>query len=163
MSYCKKETTSCRVVDCSIAQCYDGAPEIMEAFLDSNFCLQPKGDGSTRRSFFDCMLAGSIPVYFWRGSFEGQYEWHLPRDASTYSVFIDNNIVRNDTSIIKRALSKYSEKDVRKMREKIIDFLPKLLYTKSNTYLDDAFDIAMEGVLKRFKYLKKMGSLVRVD
>ncbi|KAL8478071.1 hypothetical protein ACS0TY_030097 [Phlomoides rotata] len=160
MRYCKNERASCRVVDCSVSKCYDGAPEIMEAFLDSDFCLQPKGDGSTRRSFFDCMLAGSIPVYFWRGSFEGQYQWHLPRDASTYSVFIDNNIVRNDTKIIKNVLKRYSKEEVRKMREKIIDFLPKLLYTKSNTtYLgsvDDAFDIAMEGVLKRFKYLKKI-------
>ncbi|KAL0307182.1 UNVERIFIED_CONTAM: Xyloglucan galactosyltransferase XLT2 [Sesamum radiatum] len=91
---------------CSITHCYDGAPAILEAFLDSDFCLQPKGDGFTRRSAFDCMLAGSIPVYFWRGSTEYQYEWHLPKLAQTYSVFIDHNVVRNDTSIIKQVLQK---------------------------------------------------------
>ena len=28
------------------------------------FCLQPSGDSPTRRSTFDCLLAGSIPVFF---------------------------------------------------------------------------------------------------
>ncbi|XP_057788142.1 xyloglucan galactosyltransferase XLT2-like [Salvia miltiorrhiza] len=154
MGYCKNETRSCRVVDCSETQCYDGAPAILEAFLDSDFCLQPKGDGFTRRSAFDCMLAGSIPVYFWSGSFEHQYEWHLPKDASKYSVFLDHNIVRNDTSLIKRTLEKFSKEEVVRMRETIIQFLPKLLYSKSNANLggiSDAFDITMEQVLKRFE------------
>ncbi|KAG6421914.1 hypothetical protein SASPL_118474 [Salvia splendens] len=139
--------------------CYDGAPAILEAFLDSDFCLQPKGDGFTRRSAFDCMLAGSIPVFFWRGSFEYQYDWHLPKNASEYSIFIDHDIVRNDTSIIKRTLEKYSKEEVKRMRERIIDFLPKLLYSKSNANLgefEDAFDIAMDGVLKRFEQQRRL-------
>ncbi|KAL0400216.1 UNVERIFIED_CONTAM: Xyloglucan galactosyltransferase XLT2 [Sesamum radiatum] len=157
MGYCKNQSSSCRVVDCSITHCYDGAPAILEAFLDSDFCLQPKGDGFTRRSAFDCMLAGSIPVYFWRGSTEYQYEWHLPKSAQTYSVFIDHNVVRNDTSIIKQVLEKYSKEEIRKMRETIIEFLPRLLYSRPNTYLgsiNDAFDVAMEGVLRKFKQQK---------
>ncbi|KAL7128645.1 hypothetical protein ABFS83_13G008100 [Erythranthe nasuta] len=157
MNYCKSESAACRLVDCSVARCYDGAPAILEAFLDSDFCLQPKGDGFTRRSAFDCMLAGSIPVFFWRGSFEYQYEWHLPRDALSYSVFIDHGNVRNDTSIIRDALEKYSRADIERMREKIVDFLPRLLYSRSNTDLgsvEDAFDIAMDGVLRRFKQQK---------
>lgn len=104
------------------------------------------------------MLAGSIPVYFWRGSFDYQYEWHLPRDASTYSIFIDHNVVRNDTSIIKRTLESYSREKVTRMRETIIEFLPKILYSKSNTNLggiQDAFDIAMEGVLKKFEQQRR--------
>ncbi|KAG6421915.1 hypothetical protein SASPL_118475 [Salvia splendens] len=49
MEYCKNETASCRVVDCWKTPCSDGAPAILEAFLGSDFCLQPKGDGLTRR------------------------------------------------------------------------------------------------------------------
>ncbi|KAL3646164.1 hypothetical protein CASFOL_011344 [Castilleja foliolosa] len=164
MDYCKSGTM-CRVVDCSetLTQCYDGAPTILEAFSDSDFCLQPKGDGFTRRSAFDCMLAGSIPVYFWKGSFEYQYEWHLPSQASTYSVFIDRNVVRNDTSVIRRVLEGYSREEVRKMRETIIDFLPKMLYSRFDSALglgvSDAFDVTMEKVLRRFKQ-QKMGKLV---
>ncbi|KAL6529830.1 hypothetical protein OROGR_015453 [Orobanche gracilis] len=156
MDYCKNESVpSCRVVDCSVAHCYDGAPAILESFLDSDFCLQPKGDGYTRRSAFDCMLAGSIPVYFWRWSFEHQYEWHLPKQASVYSVSINHKVVRNDTSTVERVLGKYSREEVKRMRETIIDFLPRLLYWRSDTppggTVNDAFDITMEGVLRRFK------------
>ncbi|GFP96379.1 xyloglucan galactosyltransferase katamari1 homolog [Phtheirospermum japonicum] len=168
MGYCKNEASSCRVVDCSetLTQCYDGAPTILEAFLDSDFCLQPKGDGFTRRSAFDCMLAGSIPVYFWKGSFEYQYEWHLPRQASAYSVFVDRNVVRNDTSVIKRVLEGYSRKEVRKMRETIIDFLPRMLYSRFDSSLggvSDAFELTMEKVLRRFKQQKKEGEIKKVN
>lgn len=154
MNYCKNERGSCKVVDCSVAHCYDGAPAILEAFLDSDFCLQPKGDGFTRRSMFDCMLAGSIPVYFWEGSFKSQYEWHLPLPSEDYSVYMDHNEVRNDTSIVRKVLDKFSKEDVRKMREILIDAMPKYLYARSNQGLgsgNDAFDIAIDEVLRRFK------------
>ncbi|XP_073037955.1 xyloglucan galactosyltransferase XLT2-like [Primulina eburnea] len=157
MSLCRNDSSSCKLVDCSITPCYDGALGMTEAFLDSVFCLQPKGDGFTRRSAFDCMLAGAIPVYFWRGSFENQYEWFLPVEAKTYSVFIDNNLVRNRSSIIKDVLEKYNTEEVETMREKIIEFMPRFLYSKSNANLGrfkDAFDITMDEVLARFKQQK---------
>uniref|UniRef100_A0A2C9UIK5 Exostosin GT47 domain-containing protein n=1 Tax=Manihot esculenta TaxID=3983 RepID=A0A2C9UIK5_MANES len=44
--------------------CINGNSAILEAFLDSDFCLQPRGDSYTRRSVFDCMVAGSIPLFF---------------------------------------------------------------------------------------------------
>lgn len=34
------------------------------AFLRSHFCLQPRGDTATRRSTFDAIVAGCIPVFF---------------------------------------------------------------------------------------------------
>ncbi|KAK4492874.1 hypothetical protein RD792_000199 [Penstemon davidsonii] len=158
MTYCKNEMSSCRAVDCSVTSCLDGANATIEAFLDSDFCLQPKGDGFTRRATFDCMLAGTIPVFFWKGSFENQYQWHLPKAAETYSVFIDNKDVRNDSTIIRRVLEKYSREDVKKMRERIIDLMPKFLIAAFDADLGstkDAFDIAIEGAFKRFTLQRK--------
>nr|GMC55568.1 xyloglucan galactosyltransferase XLT2-like [Ipomoea batatas]GME13688.1 xyloglucan galactosyltransferase XLT2-like [Ipomoea batatas] len=40
----------CRAVDCSAVMCSDGSSAVFDAFLHSDFCLQPKGDGITRRS-----------------------------------------------------------------------------------------------------------------
>ncbi|KAI5660611.1 hypothetical protein M9H77_19934 [Catharanthus roseus] len=168
MNYCKKERGSCRVVDCSVTHCYDGAPAILEAFLDSDFCLQPKGDGFTRRSFFDCMLAGSIPVYFWKGSFKDQYQWHMPLSSETYSVFIDHKDVRNGTeSIIKTILEKFSREDVKKMRETVIDIMPRFLYGSSSRGLGngkkDAFDITIEGVLRKFHHQQKLKQKKKIN
>lgn len=36
----------------------------------STFCLQPPGDSSTRKGFFDSILLGCIPVIFRRGTYE---------------------------------------------------------------------------------------------
>ncbi|CAN4084549.1 unnamed protein product [Withania somnifera] len=163
MNYCKNETGSCKVVDCSVTHCYDGAPAILEAFLDSDFCLQPKGDGYTRRSMFDCMLAGSIPVYFWEVSFKTQYEWHLPLPSENYSVYMDHTEVRNDTTIVRKVLDKFTKEDVKRMREVLIDAMPKYIYARSNQGLGsstDAFDIAINEVLRRFKQQKEQKQIL---
>ncbi|CAN4109945.1 unnamed protein product [Withania somnifera] len=154
MDYCKTEE-NCRAVDCATTVCSDGAPAIMEAFLDSDFCLQPRGDGLTRRSMFDCMLAGSIPVYFWKGTFKGQYEWHLPWMPETYTVYIDHKDVRdsNGTWILK-VLERIHKDKVKEMRETLINLLPKFVYAQSGAdlgSLKDAFDITFDRVLTRLK------------
>ncbi|KAH6783024.1 glycosyltransferase 18 [Perilla frutescens var. hirtella] len=153
LNQCYSEPGSCRVVDCGGSKCANGSSAILEAFLDSDFCLQPRGDSFTRRSIFDCMLAGSVPVFFWHRTAYLQYEWFLPGEPGSYSVFIDRNEVKNGTSII-GVLNKISKKKVKKMREKVIEYIPKFVYANSNKGLegmDDAFDVAVEGFLRRVK------------
>lgn len=153
LSHCQRESESCRLVDCSGTKCSNGTSAILETFLDSDFCLQPRGDSFTRRSIFDCMVAGSIPVFFWKRTAYIQYEWFLPGEPESYSVYIDRNAVTNGTSI-KNVLQGFSREEVEKMRGKVIDYIPKFLYAKPQEGLEsvkDAFDIALEGVLRRFK------------
>ncbi|KZV40590.1 hypothetical protein F511_36055 [Dorcoceras hygrometricum] len=157
LNHCHNESGSCRVVDCSGTRCYDGTWEILESFLESDFCLQPRGDAHTRKSTFDCMLAGSIPVFFWRRSIKYQYEWFLGHEPDDFSVFIDRRAVRNGTSI-RKVLEGYSKDKVREMRQRIISLIPKFVYryTNSDDFRDykDAFDITIDGVLRRFKEQK---------
>jgi hypothetical protein len=105
------------------------------------------------------MLAGSIPVFFWRRTAYYQYEWFLPVERESYSVFIDRNAVKNGTSI-KEVLERYSKEEVRKMREKVIDNIPKIVYARPQEGLEtikDAFDVAIEGVLRRFREQEEWG------
>ncbi|XP_059450563.1 xyloglucan galactosyltransferase XLT2-like [Corylus avellana] len=153
------ETDTCTVVNCAKSRCSNGTSAILETFLGSEFCLQPRGDSFTRRSIFDCMLAGSIPVFFWRRTAYYQYEWFLPDKWESYSVFIDRNAVKNGTSI-KDVLESYSKEEVRKMREKVIDNIPKIVYARPQEGLEtikDAFDVAIEGVLRRFREQEEGG------
>ncbi|CAI9758511.1 unnamed protein product [Fraxinus pennsylvanica] len=154
-SHCYNESDSCRVVDCSGTRCYDGTWEVLEAFLDSDFCLQPRGDAHTRKSTFDCMLAGSIPVFFWKRSIYDQYQWFLTAQPENFSVFIDRKDVRNGASI-KKVLEGYSREQVRRMREKVIEFIPRFVYNYiGSDDTPDAFDLAIDGVLKRLKEQKE--------
>ncbi|XP_022854770.1 xyloglucan galactosyltransferase XLT2-like [Olea europaea var. sylvestris] len=157
-SHCYNESDSCHIVDCSGTRCYDGTWEILEAFLDSDFCLQPRGDSHTRKSTFDCMLAGSIPVFFWKRSIYNQYQWFLTDEPENFSVFIDRKDVRSGVSI-KKVLKGYDRERIRRMRQKVVEFIPRFVYNyigsdeMGNT--EDAFDLAIDGVLKRFKEEKR--------
>ncbi|CAK7337120.1 unnamed protein product [Dovyalis caffra] len=160
LNHCRNESDSCRVVDCAGSKCSNGTSTILEAFLDSAFCLQPRGDSFTRRSIFDCMIAGSIPVLFWNRSAYYQYEWFLPAEPQSYSVFIDRNAVKNGTISIRTVLESYSEDEIRRMREKVIEFIPKFVYARPQEGLEttkDAFDVAVDGVFRRFKEQEQPG------
>ncbi|XP_052183518.1 xyloglucan galactosyltransferase XLT2 [Diospyros lotus] len=153
LGQCYGQPESCRVVDCAGSKCSNGSSAVLETFLGSEFCLQPRGDSFTRRSIFDCMVAGSIPVFFWNRTAYSQYQWFLPDEPKSYSVFIDRNAVENGASI-KMELEKFSKEEVRRMREKVIDYIPNIVYARPKEGLEgmrDAFDIAIEGVLRRIR------------
>ncbi|GLT70235.1 hypothetical protein SLA2020_444360 [Shorea laevis] len=50
LSQCN-ETDTCTVVNCSKSRCSNGTSAILETFLDSEFCLQPRGDSFTGGRF----------------------------------------------------------------------------------------------------------------
>lgn len=157
LSHCLNESDACRVVDCAGSRCSNGTSAILKSFMDSDFCLQPRGDSFTRRSIFDCMIAGSIPVFFWRRTAYAQYEWFLPSEPESYSVFIDRSEVKQGKSV-RGVLESYSEEEVRKMREKVIEQIPSLVYARPSEGrkgFKDAFDIAIDGVLRRMKEQEK--------
>ncbi|KAI3890413.1 hypothetical protein MKX03_028235 [Papaver bracteatum] len=108
---------------------------IMQMFQSSIFFLQPQGDSYTRRSAFDSMLAGCIPVFFHPGSAYTQYTWHLPRNFSKYSVFIPEDDVHNNISIEQRLLQ-FSAEDVKTMREEVINRIPGLIYADPRSRRD---------------------------
>lgn len=148
---CRSHPDLCTLVDCSLTHCAEDISETVDAFMHTDFCLQPRGDSPTRRSVFDCMISGSIPVFFWNGTFD--YQWFLPEQQPSYSVFIDYQEVLNGTSIWK-VLAGYSREKVVMMRERVIQLIPKIVYAMPGAGLKtsrDAFDIAVDGVLRRFK------------
>ncbi|KAM2161587.1 hypothetical protein ACFX1Q_044537 [Malus domestica] len=150
---------------CKLVGCYKGAIRcddplnVMEAFQGSVFCLQPPGDSYTRRSTFDSILAGCIPVFFRPGSAYAQYLWHFPNDPSKYSVFISENDIKDKKAIINKMLLRIPKHQVAAMREEVIRLIPKVIYAdprapRLNT-VEDAFDIAVKGVLDKVDKTRK--------
>ncbi|KAL3833290.1 hypothetical protein ACJIZ3_008026 [Penstemon smallii] len=157
-SYCRNEKDLCWLVDCGASDCLTDLSVTLKPLLGSEFCLLPREDSVTSRSVFDCMIAGSIPVFFWKGTAYEQYEWYLPGEPESYSVFIDHEAVRNGTSLVKEVLMKYSKEDIKKKREKVIETIPRIIYAKPNggvRSFKDAFDVALDGVLERIKEEKE--------
>ncbi|PKA60454.1 Xyloglucan galactosyltransferase KATAMARI1 [Apostasia shenzhenica] len=159
LSECARAGDGCRAVDCSGGRCGNRTAETLSLFLESSFCLQPRGDSFTRRSMFDCMVAGAIPVIFWRRSAYAQYAWYLPTGdgdvGDPWSVFIDRQEVRSGAVSLREVLGGMGEERIRKMRERVVGLIPRLVYAAVEKGLgegmEDAFDVAVRGVLRRFR------------
>ncbi|KAK9067525.1 hypothetical protein SSX86_011636 [Deinandra increscens subsp. villosa] len=130
---------------------------VVKMFQSSVFCLQPQGDSYTRRSAFDSILAGCIPVFFHPGSFYTQYTWHLPKDYTKYSVFIPEADIRRNISIEER-LSQIDPDKINKMREEVINLIPRLIYADPRSKLEttkDAFDVSVDAIIRKVTKLRQ--------
>lgn len=155
---CKKSKV-CKLLECDSGESKCHSPSsIMQMFQSSLFCLQPQGDSYTRRSAFDSMLAGCIPVFFHPGSAYTQYLWHLPKNYSKYSVFIPEDDLRKRNISIEERLRQISVEDVKIMREDVINLIPRLIYADPRSRLEtlkDAFDVAVQAFIDRVTKLRK--------
>ncbi|TQE12763.1 hypothetical protein C1H46_001636 [Malus baccata] len=114
-------TKLCDIVDCFYEICEHDPIRFMRPMLQASFCLQPPSDTPTRRSTFDSIMVGCIPVFFEDSSAKAQYGWHLPEDQyREFSVFILNeDVVFKETRVLDvfRSIPKVR---VRMMREKVL-------------------------------------------
>ncbi|CAL9754361.1 unnamed protein product [Musa acuminata subsp. burmannicoides] len=153
-----RQSRRCKLLECDKGRSKCHSPSsVMGMFQRSIFCLQPQGDSYTRRSTFDAMVAGCVPVFFHPGSAYAQYVWHLPRNHSEYSVLISEDEVRDGKVRIEEVLERFGKKDVMAMREEVIRMIPRLVYADPRTRLEttnDAFDVTVEGVIQRVKDIK---------
>lgn len=149
----------CRLFKCGFGESSCHSPSnIMQMFQDSVFCLQPQGDSYTRRSAFDAMLAGCIPVFFHPGSAYIQYTWYLPKNYSSFSVYIPEDDIRRKNISIEERLSQVSPKQAKEMREAVISMIPRLIYSDPRAKLEsvkDAFDVAVQAVIDKVTKLRR--------
>ncbi|KAH9541023.1 hypothetical protein CY35_14G037800 [Sphagnum magellanicum] len=144
------ESENCTLLDCSKISCPKNPQYVTGLFLRSVFCLQPPGDSPTRKGIFDCLVAGCIPVFFSNDSAYAQYLWHLPRNGSSYSVFINENQVQENGDNVIEMLASISSTRVKNMQQTIVGMIPGLVYAKPGyKWMEskDAFDIIIDHVL----------------
>uniref|UniRef100_M8BBZ8 Xyloglucan galactosyltransferase KATAMARI1-like protein n=1 Tax=Aegilops tauschii TaxID=37682 RepID=M8BBZ8_AEGTA len=103
---------ACGALDCAEGKCIKDNALVLELFMGARFCVQPRGDSFTRRSLFDCMVAGAVPVLFWRRTAYLQYHWYLPTEdgqEGEWSVFIDRNELRAGNVTVRGVLAAIPE------------------------------------------------------
>ncbi|XWS61784.1 hypothetical protein CRYUN_Cryun07bG0155300 [Craigia yunnanensis] len=131
INQCNSDESKCRFLNCSSGGC-DQPESVIELFMESEFCLQPPGDSPTRKSVFDSLVSGCIPVLFDPFTAYYQYPWHLPEDYSKYSVFIDQEEVRQVKLNVVEILTKVPEREREDIRRYIVyELLPGLVYGDS--------------------------------
>lgn len=156
----------CDTVDCSNGVCEHDPIRFMKPMMGSNFCLQPPGDTPTRRSTFDAILAGCIPVFFEDLSAKFQYSWHLPENEfDGFSVTIPKEDVVFRGLKILDVLERIPRARVRRMREKVLELIPRVVYRKHNSSpglrtKKDAFDLTIDGTLDKIRFRLQEPDLV---
>ncbi|XP_062216812.1 xyloglucan galactosyltransferase KATAMARI1 homolog [Phragmites australis] len=145
--HCRKGERSCLVPS-----------TFMRVFQGTRFCLQPAGDTYTRRSAFDAILAGCVPVLFHPASAYTQYRWHLPQEYDTYSVLIAEEDVRAGNVSIEETLRRIPPDVAERMTETVIGLIPRLVYADPRSKLEtlgDAVDVTVEAIIARVNKLRE--------
>ncbi|KAL9688670.1 hypothetical protein QQ045_033093 [Rhodiola kirilowii] len=156
---CSDARENCSLLSCSDTydpKCHQPI-NLLRLFGNATFCLQPPGDSPTRRSTFDAIISGCVPVFFRMESGPEKYVWHFPRNHSSYSVYIPEEDVQMGKADIGRILSKISSEKVKAMRKEVIKMIPRVIYRngRSGEMDKDAFDVAVEGILRRVENIKR--------
>ncbi|KAH0695965.1 xyloglucan galactosyltransferase KATAMARI1 [Solanum tuberosum] len=143
-----EESSKCLILKCGHgpSKCHNPR-EVVKVMMRSNFCLQVLGDSYTRRSTFDSMLAGCIPVFFSNHTAYSQYKWFLPSDPTTYSVYID--LERNHSIRIEEELLKIPMDEVERKRRTVIELIPTFTYAHPNSTsygFKDVVDVALKAL-----------------
>lgn len=159
MEQCRNSEVG-KLLECDFGESKCHSPSsIMQMFQTSIFCLQPQGDSYTRRSAFDSILAGCIPVFFHPGSAYTQYTWHLPKNYSSYSVFIPEDDIRKRNVSIEERLKQISPEQIMEMRETFINLIPRVIYADPRSKLatlKDSFDVAVQSIIDRVTRLRRL-------
>ncbi|KAJ7570262.1 hypothetical protein O6H91_01G112000 [Diphasiastrum complanatum] len=154
-------SSACTIINCSKIKCAHNPEPIIESVLQSKFCLQPSGDTATRRSTFDSIMAGCIPVFFQNDSAYTQYTWHLPSDPDEYSVFIPEDEIRNGT-LLEDVFKSYSDEKIKQLQLNVRKLIQRILYTGMSgsdaDVVEDAFNLSVKGILNRVATLKQQSS-----
>ncbi|XP_044361757.1 probable xyloglucan galactosyltransferase GT19 [Triticum aestivum] len=159
LAECANRTDTCTVVDCHGGSCALDPVRSMRPMLKAKFCLEPPGDTSTRRSTFDAVVAGCVPVFFEDASARTQYGWHLPPGRyEEFSVTIPKDAVMLGGVQIMETLAAVPEEEVARMRERLLELAPRVVYRRHGSAAErmreasmDAVDIAVEGALRRIR------------
>ncbi|PKI77250.1 hypothetical protein CRG98_002371 [Punica granatum] len=158
---CLNSNGKCKLLNCSpeTNNC-DNPVNVMSVFQKSVFCLQPRGDSYTRRSTFDSIIAGCIPVFFHPGTAYVQYLWYLPENYTRYSVYIPlGNAKEGEKISIEERLLHIPRDKVVEMREEVVRMIPRIIYADRRDGVgafEDAFDVAVKGILDRVERVRRV-------
>mmetsp|Transcript_14902 Transcript_14902/g.38459 ORF Transcript_14902/g.38459 Transcript_14902/m.38459 type:complete len:788 (-) Transcript_14902:128-2491(-) len=125
----------------------------------ATFCLEPQGDTPTRSQIFECLMTGTIPVFFSSCArpdlvYERMYEPFLPRydrssfGAGDWAVVLDSSRVMNEPGYMEDELSRLARDKIKvhTMRRNIVAIMPQLQYPRHrgktlSKYQPDALEV----------------------
>lgn len=105
------------------------AQDVMEKLREAVFCPAPTGDSVTRKSVFDALVSGCIPVLFSRATLS-QYSWFVSEEeVDAVSVYIPIKSINIEGANFIDILKKIPKEDILKKQKLIESIAPRLQYS----------------------------------
>ena len=129
---------------------YDHHNLTIDWMQKSVFCLQPPGDSPTRKSFYDAIIAGCIPVIFPPAS-HVYYPFESEINYDNLTVQIPENILSTNVKEILPTLAKIPTEEITAKQLYIQNVIHKLQYSPPNDDHSERFD-ALYMILQQLEY-----------
>ncbi|XP_074646795.1 uncharacterized protein LOC141902800 [Tubulanus polymorphus] len=134
--------------ECQV-QAENSASVVTGLMRRSKFCLQPPGDSPTRKSFYDSLLSGCIPVVFESGV---KYPFDDVLNYAGFTVFVDGSSITRRREDVVATLKNIPESRVRRLQtnaQRVARYLQYGLYDDSRG--DDAVTMALRELTRIYK------------
>ncbi|XP_046563617.1 probable xyloglucan galactosyltransferase GT17 [Haliotis rubra] len=138
-------------------ECHTGHANITIGWMQKSvFCLQPPGDSPTRKSFYDSIQSGCIPVIFRFADQNVEYPFQRVLNYTDFTVAIDSARIERQEKI-QDILIAIPKEEVKRLHQNVLKVARMLQYNviESGTSdqprsYKDALDMIMEEVQHMF-------------
>ncbi|XP_071085420.1 uncharacterized protein [Haliotis cracherodii] len=129
----------------------------VEWMENSVFCLQPQGDSPTRKSFYDSIQSGCIPVIFKFGHQDVVYPFQSVLNYTDFTVSVESHHIQNDRENILDILKKIPKTEIRRLQKNLVLVARQFQYSvpdmvpianKKKEHFVDAVDMIMYEISK---------------
>lgn len=122
--------------------------ETIKLYHRATFCLQPAGDGLTRKGIVDALTVGCIPVVFHSEVLKA-WRWHWGSWAADATVTFDVDAVVAGKLDVVAELARLPEARVVRMQRVIARHARRMQYASSDEHRGDAFEAILQGMWQR--------------
>jgi hypothetical protein len=143
-----RSARGCEYVGCG-KRC--GGPKLLHHMLESQFCLQTKGDTASRQGFFDSIEMGCFPTLVTsdKDDLLNFYQSQYFQDSVDLKRFV---IVGSDVASILSQVQSLTVMDLRRMQDYMLDHvLPRISYSTASIERTDAFEVLLQRLFEEVR------------
>lgn len=120
----------------------------------SVFCVQPPGDSPSRKSFYDSIMSGCIPVILKEEHEPNPYAFHHILDYDSFSITLDFDLIHKYNHNIETLLSDISMAEIENKQRHLKQIAKYLQYSIPNGKSEresDAFQLVFQQLAEKYR------------
>ncbi|XP_048254881.1 xyloglucan-specific galacturonosyltransferase 1-like isoform X1 [Haliotis rufescens] len=138
-------------------ECHSGHENITIRWMQKSvFCLQPPGDSPTRKSFYDSIQSGCIPVIFRFVDQNVEYPFQRVLNYTDFTVTIDSVRIETRQELILDILKEVPQNEVKRLHLNVLKVARMLQYSAIDSNASDqprAHKDALDMIIQEVQHM----------